>query len=155
MLQYALLVIIILYSNKFIAVDTMIHWAALGMLFKAASWSISFILLAKGASKLFFWNELIANIYGLGLNVIGYNILVLTVLVISFMICYLLYLIQVFVLSKIKYQFSFEKNFLRIFTIQLLLSISCFIVVMILEKPYSYFIGLGLIMISAWYSFKE
>ena len=47
-------IVIILYSNKFIAVDDMIHWAALGMLFKAASWAISFILLAKGASNLFF-----------------------------------------------------------------------------------------------------
>jgi TPR repeat protein len=39
----------------------MISWAAIGMLFKAASWAIAFILLAKGASKLFLINEIIAN----------------------------------------------------------------------------------------------
>jgi O-antigen/teichoic acid export membrane protein len=56
-------VVILLYSRQFIAVNGMIYWAALGMFFKAASWSIAFIFLAKGSSKLFFWNELIANIY--------------------------------------------------------------------------------------------
>ena len=48
-------VIIILYTDKFLAIDGMIHWAILGIFFKAASWSIAFIFLAKGASKLFFW----------------------------------------------------------------------------------------------------
>ncbi len=43
-------VIIILYSARFIGINSMIHWAAVGMMFKAASWSISFILLAKGAA---------------------------------------------------------------------------------------------------------
>ena len=54
--------VILLYSQKFVAVNEMIQWAALGMYFKAASWSIGFILLAKGASKVFFWNELVSNI---------------------------------------------------------------------------------------------
>jgi O-antigen/teichoic acid export membrane protein len=147
--------IIILFSNKFIAVDTMMHWAALGMLFKAASWSIGFILLAKGASKIFFWSELIANIYALGLNILGYHYMGLTGLGISFMVSYLLYLIQIFVLSKIKYQFSFDAAFRRIFTIQLLLAIICFIVVKSISEPYLYISGLVLIIISAWYSYKE
>jgi O-antigen/teichoic acid export membrane protein len=148
-------VIIILYSNKFIAVDELILWAALGMFFKAPSWSIGFILLAKGASKIFFWNELIANIYLLGLNILGYHFLGLTGLGISFMVGYLLYLIQVFILSKIKYQFSFDSAFIRIFAFQFLLAISCFIIVKFAGKPYTYIIGMGLIIISAWYSYKE
>jgi len=148
-------VVIILYSNKFIAVDAMIHWAALGMLFKATSWSIGIILLAKGASKLLFLNEFIASSYMLVLNIVGYHFMGLTGLGISFMIGYLLYLIQVFLLSKIKYQFSFDSAFIQIFTIQFLLATSCFTVVKFIGKPYSYLIGLGLIMISAFHSYKE
>src|SRR5665647_90470 len=100
----------------------MLHWAALGMFFKAASWAIAFILLAKGASKLFFWNELIANIYILCLNILGYHYMGVTGLGISFMVGYMLYLIQVFIISKIKYQFSFHLAFIYIFTIQVLLA---------------------------------
>lgn len=148
-------VVIILYSYKFIAVDSLIHWAALGMLFKVTSWAISMVLLAKGASKLFFLNELIACIYMLVLNILGYHFMGLTGLGVSFFVGYLLYLIQVYVLNKIKYQFSFDTAFIRIFTIQFLLATSCFIVIKFIEKPYSYIIGVGLAMISFWYSYKE
>ncbi|HEY5587809.1 MAG TPA: O-antigen translocase [Candidatus Paceibacterota bacterium] len=148
-------IVIILYSNKFIAVDGMIHWAALGMLFKAASWAVGFIFLAKGASKLFFWNELIANIYILCLNILGYHYMGVTGLGISFMVGYMLYLIQVFIISKIKYQFSFHLAFIYIFTIQVLLAVFCFVDVKFIGKPYSYIIGVGLIIISTWYSYKE
>lgn len=148
-------VTIILYSNKFIAIDEMIHWAALGMFFKAATWSIGYILLAKGASKIFFWNELFGNIYLLGLNILGYHFLGLTGLGISFMVGFMIYSIQVFVISKIKYQFSFDSAFFHIFAFQFLLAISCFTIVKFVGKPYSYFTGMGLIIISVWYSYKE
>jgi O-antigen/teichoic acid export membrane protein len=148
-------VVILLYSNKFVNVDVMIHWAALGMLFKAGSWAIAFIFLAKGASKLFLWNELIANIYVLGLNIIGYQFMGLTGLGISFLIGYIIYFIQVFVISKMKYEFSFDVAFIRIFTLQLLLAISCFLVITLVGKPHSYLFGSVLIAISTGYSYKE
>lgn len=148
-------VIILLYSRQFVAINDMIYWAALGIFFKASSWSIAFILLAKGASSLFLWNELIGNIYILALNLIGFHYMGLTGLGISFMIGYLLYLIQVFILSKIKYQFSFQAAFIRIFIIQFLLALSSFFVVKFIGKPYVYVIGLGLILVSIWYSYKE
>lgn len=136
-------------------VNAMIHWAVLGMLFRAVSWAIGFILLAKGASKLYFWNELIANVYMLGLNILGYMFMGLSGLGISFMIGYALHLIQMYVLSKIKYQYSFDKALSRIFTVQSLLALSCFVVIKFTEKPYSYVFGIGLIIISSWYSYNE
>ncbi|MCB0750420.1 MAG: oligosaccharide flippase family protein, partial [Ignavibacteriae bacterium] len=41
-------IVVVLYSTKFMPVNEMILWAALGMFFKAISWSIAFIFLAKG-----------------------------------------------------------------------------------------------------------
>ncbi|NSW45999.1 MAG: oligosaccharide flippase family protein [Bacteroidales bacterium] len=147
--------IILLYSTHFIAVNAMIHWAALGMLFKAASWSIAFILLAKSASKLFFWNELLANVYMLLFNIIGYRLGGLEGLGISFMLVYFVYLIQVFVLANVKYSFSFNKDFIRIFVIQLFLAFICFLIMKLMAMPYSYIAGSFFIVISAWFSFKE
>jgi O-antigen/teichoic acid export membrane protein len=133
----------------------MILWASLGMLFKAASWAIAFILLAKGASKLFFWNELLANVYVLGLNIAGYYWMGLTGLGISFLIGYLLYFIQVFIVSKINYDFSFDAAFIRIFVIQLVFAVSCFLAVKLLPTHYAYVIGSILIVISGWHSWRE
>jgi len=148
-------VVIILYSRQFIAVNEMIYWTALGMFFKAASWSIAFIFLAKGSGNLFFTNELIANIYSLGLNLIGYYYWGLTGLGISFAISYLLYLVQVYVVSKIRFAFAFDRSFINIFSIQFCLAMACFLIVKYLEQTYMYISGIVLIAVSIWYSVRE
>ena len=147
--------VILLYSKQFTAINGMIHWAALGMFFKASSWSIGFIYLAKGASKLFFWNELLANIYILGLNLLGYHYLGLTGLGLSFLIGYFLFLIQVFIVSKSQYQFSFDRTFIKIFMVHFCLAISAFLCVKYINQPYNYIIGVFFIGFSGYYSLKE
>lgn len=148
-------VVVILYSTKFIPVNDMILYAALGMFFKAASWAIAFIFLAKGDSKLFFWNELITNIYLLALNIAGYYYWGLTGMGISFLVAYILYLIQVFIVSRLKYKFAFTSAFYKIFGQQMVLAIVCFGVVKFFGSPYSYVLGSVLIFISAYFAYKE
>jgi O-antigen/teichoic acid export membrane protein len=148
-------IIELLYSTKFIPVNGMIQWAALGMYFKMASWSIAFIFLAKGASKLFFWNELVVNIYMLALNILGFYWKGLDGLGISFLITYFLYFMQVYYLTKFKYKFRFNRSFTKIFGIQFLIGISCFILMKLVEAPYSYFLGIFFILLSSLYSIKE
>jgi len=147
--------LVILYSKEFISVNGLIQWAALGMYFKAASWAVAYTLLAKGASKLFFWNELTFNIYMLGLNLLGYYFYGLDGLGFSFLISYFIYFIQVFFLVKHKYEFSFNPKFYKLFGFQLLIGIICFIITMFVMNPYIYLISLPFILISIWYSFKE
>lgn len=148
-------VVILLYSRKFIAINGMIYWAALGMFFKVSSWSIAFIFLAKGTSKLFFWNELLSNFILLSLNLIGYHLWGLTGLGLSFALAYLFYLIQVYLVSRIKFAFSFDHSLVTIFTVQFSLAVLCFLVVKYMSQISSYIIGIGLILISVWYSVKE
>jgi O-antigen/teichoic acid export membrane protein len=148
-------VVIILYSTKFIAINEMVHWAALGMLFKAASFPIGYIFVAKGDSKIFLFSEVLANIYILLFSILGYYFLKLEGLGISFFIGYILVYVQVYIIAKVKYNFSFSKAFLRVFLIQLVLTVVCFILVKWMSKPYSYIIGCFLIVLSAWFSFKE
>ena len=139
----------------FVGISSMVYWASLGMFFKAVSWSISFVLLAKAASKTYFWNELITNLYLLVLNIGGYYLFGLTGLGISFLITYVIYSIQVFIIANRKYKFSFTAGFKKLFIIQFSLAILSLLVVFIIAKPYSYFVGLFIIFISAYYSFKE
>lgn len=148
-------VIILFYSTKFVAVDSMIHWAVLGIFFKATSWPIAYIIVAKGDSKLFFYNELIANLYMLFLNIIGYQLGGLEGLGISFLLGYLIYLVQIYILARNKYKFSFEKAIYKIFTIQFILGIVCFASNRLLNPTYSYFLGSLIILLSSYYSFRE
>ena len=148
-------IVILLYSSKFVEINGMIQWAAIGIYFKAASFSVGYILLAKGASRLFLWNELASNAYILGFNVLGYHIAGLEGLGISFMIGYFIHLFQVFFVAKIKYDFSFDKEFYKIFILQLAIGIFCFIVVKIFSKPILYSVGSVLILVSLYFSYRE
>lgn len=147
--------VVLLYSNKFILINDMIRWAALGMYFKAASWAIAFVFLAKGKSQLFFWNETIANTYVLLLNIAGYKIYGLTGLGISFLIAYLLYFLQVYFLTKKNYNFAYSRTFYLLILVQLFFGIACFVVIMLLATTFAYFWGVVLIAATSWYSLIE
>lgn len=147
--------IILLYTSQFLAITAMVYWATLGIFFKALSWAIAFVFLAKGESRLFFWNELAGSLFALCLSVLGYHIAGLEGLGISFMVGYLLYLIQVYLIAKIKYGFSFNHSLARIFVIQFMLALLCFLVVNMVEEPYLYLPGVLLIGVSGWYSYRE
>lgn len=148
-------VIILFYSTKFIGVNNMIHYAALGMFFKAISWPIGYMFIASGNTKLFFYNELIANIYTLAFNIIGYNYGGLDGLGISFIAGYLIYFIQVYVIAKVKYGFTYYDNFYKLFGTQFITGISCFLVIKLLDGPYLYIPGSLLILFSVFFSFRE
>ena len=148
-------VVIILYSTKFTSINDMILYAALGMFFKAVSWSMAFIFLAKGASKVFFWNELITNAYLLALNLLGYKIFGLLGMGISFLVAYILYAIQVFFVIRYKYQFSFTPALYKIFILHFSLALVCLLAVKLLPSPFSYTVGSLFIVASAYFAYKE
>ena len=52
-LAFAPLIIVILYSNEFSPIVAMVTWGILGMIFKAVSWSMGYMIIAKGDSKVF------------------------------------------------------------------------------------------------------
>ncbi len=123
------LIIHILYSDQFLGISTMMVWAALGMLFKAVSWTFGYYFLAKRASKLFFWNELIANLYHTLINITGYYFWGLSGLGYSFVLSYFIYLIHLFLVTNIKFKFTFEKNVIFILLMQIAFS-SCSLMIL-------------------------
>lgn len=148
-------IIVLFYSNKFLGINEMIHWAVLGVYFKAASWAISFFFVAKGDTKIFFFNELIFNIYLLFLSVLGYKYGGLEGLGISFLVGYLFYFLQVFFVAMKKYQFSFSLGFYKILFVQFLFGLICFLLVNYIDMTLAYVFGLIVILISVWYSYIQ
>ncbi|TDS13692.1 oligosaccharide flippase family protein [Sphingobacterium paludis] len=130
--------ILILYTNEFLSMDSMLIWAAFGMLFKVASWAISFIFIAKGDSRVFFWNETLANVYLLIFNCAGYYFDGLRGLGISFFFIYAVYLLQVSIVAKRIYGIQLNAEFMRIFIIQLCCFIPCLVMMIVIENSYKY-----------------
>lgn len=154
-LVFIKIVILIIYSTKFMAIDVMVSWAAIGMIFRALGWAIGFVILAKGDNKIFFWNELITNIQMLLLNILGYYFLGLEGLGISFMVSFFIYLVQVYFISKRKYMFNLSFDVKKIFSIQLFLALLCLWGVLTIKGNMKFFIGATLIIVSIFFSVKE
>jgi len=147
--------LILLYSEKFVGITEMIQWAAIGVYFKAVSWALGFILLAKGSSTLYLVSELVANSYLLILTVLGYNWFGLNGVGMAFMIGYALFLIQVYVISKVKYNYMFSSQFTIIFILQLSLLSLCFLLVQYVGVLIGYILGVIFLIISLLYSLVE
>ncbi len=148
-------VVILLYSSKFIAINNMILWAALGMFFKVIIWLMGFLILVKGNIKIYFWSEFASSIYTLILNLVGYHFLGLTGLGISFFVSYLISMIQYFLTSRSKFSFILDTIFVRLFLYQFGLAIIAFLGVKLLPGLYPYIIGVLIISFSLWLSYRE
>lgn len=148
-------IILLLYSSKFLLINEMVIWAAFGMIFKALSWSIAFILLAKGESKLFFITELIGTIITLCLNILGYKYLGLQGLGLSFLVSFAAYLMLIFVVTRRKFELKLSTGLARIFIVQLV----ALIIITALTLNYNYqtaiIFTIPLIVFSAFYSYFE
>lgn len=148
-------IIIILYSSKFSPIESMVYWAMFAMYFKAIGWALGFTFLAKADSKLFFMNELVANIYQLLLNLLLYKIWGLTGLGISFLIGYVAYALQVIFVCQWRYCIKLSHSTFIILLKQLPLSMLCLIIVMNCSVKLKYTLGIFMILISTYISYKE
>lgn len=146
--------VVILYSEQFLGINKMIYWAAIGIMFKATSWAMAFIFLAKGASRLFFWNELIVNTYMLIFNIMGYYFFGLVGLGVAYSLSYLLYMLQVYLIVNSKFKFYFQKEFLIAFGIQFILVFLGFLCANFINYSYKYVLGIIMVLISSYYSFR-
>lgn len=119
------IIVSLLYSNSFLEANTYIVLVAGGMLFKMASWAISFVFVAKGESKLFMINEVTSSAYILAFNLFGYKWMGLNGLGLSFMLSYIVYFLQVFFIAKTRYSFSYSRSFGHVFFLHNVLLFLC------------------------------
>ena len=66
-LTLAPLIIQLFYTHEFVPAVDILRWICLGMMLRIVSWPMGFIVLAKGASRFFFWVEVAAAIVHVGL----------------------------------------------------------------------------------------
>jgi O-antigen/teichoic acid export membrane protein len=134
----------------------MLLWSGTGMIFKGIGWCLGYIILAKGSSRFFFTNELIALIYQLAINLAGYYFFGLKGLGISFLIGYVIYAIQVMVVSRWFYSYEFEFKILKKFLILSILISICMICFYFLERPiYLFGVGTSVCILASIYTFRE
>ena len=93
----------LLYTTEFYSINGYLLLAIQGISFKAISWAIGFVLLAKGSGKLYFITELISDTITLALNIIGYHYWGLAGVGASYTIGFILYLVIIYAVCRHNY----------------------------------------------------
>lgn len=125
-LTFVPLIIKILYTSKFISIIPMVCFGILAMLFRAVSWSMGFILIAKGDSNIFIKTAFGFNFLSVVLNILGYYFYGLEGLGFSFLIYYLIHLVVIKIITKRRYDFYFDVAFYRAYLICIVMCIATF-----------------------------
>lgn len=126
-LTFIPLIIWVIYTPAFIVIIPMVCFGILGMLFRAVSWSMGYILIAKGDSKIFIKTAILFNTASLIMNVLGYYFYGLEGLGISFLMYYSFHFFILKIITKKRYGFYFEKEFYVIYSICFVLCIITFL----------------------------
>ncbi len=96
----------VLYSGEFNVIVHYISWAIVGTFFRAYSWCMAFVVLAKGDGRTYLLMETASAVFGFALNVVFYHYWGLTGLGVSNVVWYFLYCIIVGIVYFRKYRFS-------------------------------------------------
>lgn len=142
------IVVRLIYSNKFLDANIYIIWAAIGIIFKAVSWAISYNFIAKGDAKQFMVNEVIAKCYEVPMALLGYYYMGLEGLGIATLSFFLAYTIHLYLVAKKKFDFYFNRSLIVLFVpLLVLVAFSLIIVLVFKESMITYLIG-GVISIA-------
>jgi PST family polysaccharide transporter len=144
-----------LYTEEFLLARLFFLYGSVGMLFKMASWSISYLFVAKAEARLFAINETIANINVLILTLIGYMTLGIAGIGISTTVSFILYALQVWIISKKKYQFKFSNSFIKLFTTSIIILIISILISVCLNGSLRFVLGITLVTFTIVFALKE
>ena len=133
----------------------MVSWGILGMLFKAASWTMGYILIAKGDSKLFIKTSIFFNSLFLIINVLGYYWDGLEGLGITFALNFIIHFLCLRIITLKKYDFYFDKEFNLIFLLSIFLCVITFIFTYISNKYLKYSLMIIMSIISLVYTIYQ
>ena len=153
-ITFAPAMITVLYSGAFEPAILIVKWSILGMLFKTVSWSMGYVIIAKGDAKLFVKTSIVFNTLLLLLNIMGYYAFNLEGLGISLLVYYIIHYIVIKILVFYKYNIKMRVTFEPIFVKCLFLCVITFLATYINIALLKYMILISCLVISSLYSYK-
>ncbi|MCD0471660.1 oligosaccharide flippase family protein [Flavobacterium sp. JAS] len=151
-LTFISIIIQLIYTPKFNEIIPMVCFGILGMLFRAVSWSMGFILIAKGDSKMFVKTAIGFNILSLIMNILGYYFYGLQGLGFGFCLYFLFHFIGLKIITKRRYNFYFDTEFYKIYFICFVLCITTFLLRYIEIPILKYSLMMVMVLISISFS---
>ncbi len=145
-------VIVLLYSDRFLPIEHMMYWAIGAVMFQAMGWALSHTLLAKAKPSYFFFNELVANVYGLPIKLFCYKWWGLTGFGMATLICFVLYLVQVIIVTRMLFGLSYNRSVWKLFMLLLFPIVLSVIMRLFSSEVWGYIWGSIILIITICFS---
>ncbi|WP_221659044.1 O-antigen translocase [Bacteroides salyersiae] len=145
----------ILYSATFMDSVLYVNWAMLGNIFKIGSWTMGYVLIAKGKSKIFTCTAIFFNSIYLFLNIVGYNYLGVEGIGIAFFIYYIIHFLGMYLICYRLFGIRYHKCFWNLFLVVLFLAIIAFYMQSVENVWIKYTSALLLLSISLYVSYDQ
>ena len=95
-------------------------------------------------------------IYSLAFSIVGYYFAGFIGLGLSFLLTYVIYTVQMYILAKAKFGFSFSKDCLSLIVRQALLLVMAFVIIELIKPSiWRYVAGVTILLFVTYASFKE
>lgn len=149
------LLIRILLSKEFLVAKDFIFWSVLAIPMKGLVWVTSFVILAKGDSKLFIIVEVITNVIMLIFNILFYKYYGINGLGISMLVSYFIFMIIIIAVLKSKYSFQFSKEVVTLTLVSIASLSMCLICIKVLGYPNAYYAESIIVLLTIIFSLNE
>lgn len=151
---FSKIIIEILYSTKFVSVETFLSFAMLGMLFRGFAVLLDYCFLVHGDTRLYFFNSLSMKVYVTLINLWFYYLWGLNGLGYACLLGLVLNAFQIIIISMRKYHYAIRKDILLLFIIQLTLGVFC-VYLSSTNAIWRYTVGSVIVLISTTVSYKK
>lgn len=125
-LTVAPLLMSMFYSREFLPAADLLRWLCLGMMLRIVAWPMGFIVLAKGARRIFFWTEVAATLVHVGMAWILVQNIGLAGAGIAFVCLYLWHTMLIYVLVRRLSGFQWTRANMRLGLVLLLEAVLVF-----------------------------
>ncbi len=145
----------LLFASDFLEVVPMVVVLVIAMLFKAASWSFGYMIIAKADSKIFLKTSVFFNALFVGLCCYGFKKFGLLGIGYAYILYYFLHLVMVQLVLFFRYQLRLEWQLYRFFLINFVFCISIFLTTQWQVAAYQIITQLVVVLFSILFSLYE
>lgn len=131
-------IVLALYRPEFEAMIPFISWAVLSCVFKATSWSMAYVMLARGDGRMYLITEATDAVAGLLLCIAGYHRFGLAGVGVAYIIWYLLYTLMVGAVYRLRYRMRLSGGLLLLVLTVFALGFGCLMAMDYLPAPWGY-----------------
>ena len=154
MIAFVPLLIRLFLSSEFLIIESFIHWILLAAVFRAASYTVYYMILAKGNTKGCLIFALLVNGSLLLFNPLGYYLLGLKGIGIAYLLMMCIYTLTIVLYVRRKYGVGYQSTFIKMQLESIVLCVLVLLSVLFLSKSLSYIVN-SLIVIPVCYIYLK